>query len=102
KARLVAECAPRVRKIGLREMLIMLVRIIDVIRLKICAEAFVEDVDQFVKRTRLAGSEIINPARLRIERADAALYRVLHVNKIALLLAMFENARPLASLHLLR
>src|SRR5438093_1544703 len=33
--------------------------------------------------------------------SSAALGGVLHVNKVALLLAMFENARPLAGLHLL-
>src|SRR5438067_1458606 len=80
----------------------MCVRVIDVIWSKICAEAFVENIYQFVKRTRLAGPEIINAAGLRIERADAAFDRILHINKITLLLAMFENAWPLTRFHLLR
>src|SRR5204863_4466022 len=51
---------------------------------------------------RVAGAEIVNPACSRVERANAALDSVLYVNKVALLLAMFENARPLAGLNLLR
>src|SRR5438067_1458603 len=102
EARLVTERAARVRQIGLREVLIMRVRVIDVIWSKICAEAFVENIYQFVKRTRLAGPKIINAAGLRIERPGAAFDRILHINKITLLLAMFENALPLTRFHLLR
>src|SRR5262252_7624275 len=80
----------------------MRVRVNEVIGSKICPEAFVENIHQFVKRTCLTGTKIINPARLRIECADAAFDRVLHVNEITLLLAMFENARLLSGLHLLR
>ena len=40
------------------------------------------------------------PLSLRFERADAALDDVFHVNEIALLLAVFENTRTLAGLHL--
>jgi hypothetical protein len=39
-----AECAAGIREIGLREVLIMRVRVIDVIRLKICVETFIEHV----------------------------------------------------------
>src|SRR6266498_3354724 len=51
---------------------------------------------------RLASAEIINPARLRIDRADAAFDSVLHVNKVAFLLAVLENPRSVTGLHLLR
>src|SRR5437870_6584655 len=80
----------------------MRMRVIDVIRLKICTETFVKNINEFIERARLARAEIVNAARLRIQRADAPFDRVLHVNKIALLFAMLENARPLAGLHLLR
>ena len=82
--RLVTQRVARIRQIGLREVLVMRVWIIDVIRLKICAQAFIENIDQFVERARLARAEVINPARLRIERADAPPDRVVHVNKVAL------------------
>jgi hypothetical protein len=99
---LIPERTARVRQIGLRKVLVMGVWVIDVIGLKTCAKAFVKNIDQFVKRARLARAKIINSARLRIERANAAFDGVLHVNKVALLFAVFENARVLAGFHLLR
>ena len=39
---------------------------------------------------------------LRIEGANGPFHSVLHVNEIAFLFTMFENARPLSTLHLLR
>ena len=42
------------------------------------------------------------PLSLRLERAERSLHDVLHVNEIALLLAVFEDARALPGLHLLR
>ena len=44
KSWLVTERAAGIREIGLCEVLVMRVRVIDVIRLKICAETFVENV----------------------------------------------------------
>src|SRR5260370_18595749 len=73
KAWLVTERAARVREIGLREILIMRMRILDVIRSKICAEAFVENIHQFVKRARLAGPKFINSTGSPIEPPDAPL-----------------------------
>src|SRR5207244_9973296 len=58
--------------------------------------------DQLVERTRLARAEIVNSAALGLESANAAFDDVLHVNKIAFLLAVLENARPLTGLHLAR
>ena len=45
KSWLVAECAAGIREIGLGEVLVMRVRVIDVIRLKICVETFVKNGD---------------------------------------------------------
>ena len=75
-------------------------RIIDVIRLKTCAQTFVEHVHQLVKRARLARAEIVNSARFRIERVNAALHRILHIDEISFLLAVLENAGALAGFHL--
>src|SRR5258707_99847 len=50
----------------------------------------------------MARAEIVNSAVLRIESANAAFDDVLHVNKIAFLLAVLENSRPLTGLHLPR
>src|SRR5438309_2677627 len=80
----------------------MRVRIFDVVGLKFCAETFVEHVDELVERARLTGTEIVNSALLRFERENASFHHVLHVNEIALLIALFENAWTLSRLHLLR
>src|SRR5207302_10705174 len=99
--RLVTKRAPYFVKIGFGEVLVMGMRILDVIGLKFRSETFIERVDQFVERARLAGAEIVDSALLRFQRENASLDHVFHINEIALLVALFENARPLARLHLL-
>src|SRR5262249_49625106 len=102
KPRLVSESIARAGDIGLRKGLIIRVRIIKVFGLEVFAQALILAGDEVVKRPRLARSYPCNSARLSIARADAALHSVLDVNEFAFLLAVLENARPLAGLHLLR
>ena len=45
KAWLVPKRAARVREIGLRKVLIVRVRIIEIFRLKVCAQTFVQNLD---------------------------------------------------------
>src|SRR5260370_14799971 len=80
----------------------MRVRVFDVIGLKFCAETFVEHIDELIERARLSGAEIVNSTPVRFERENASFHHVLHINEIALLIAMLENARALPRLYLLR
>src|SRR4029453_12510246 len=61
-----------------------------------------QNIHQLIKRTRVARPEIVDSAGLGGERANAAFDGVLHVYKIALLLAMFENSRSSSRFHLFR
>ena len=45
----------------------MRVRIFDVFRFEICPERLVQNLDQLVERSRLAGAEIVDPALQRLE-----------------------------------
>src|SRR4029077_13933259 len=81
-----------IREIGLGEVLVMRVRIVEGILLKIGIQTFVYNIGQLIERTTLAGCAIVNSTGLRIERAKAAIDDVLYVNKIAFLLAMLEDA----------
>src|SRR5436189_4797818 len=102
KTRLVAKRFAGAGEISLREILIMRVGIIEVVGLKICAQTFVENLDEFVTRARLARADIVNSAPLSVERLNGAFNSVLHVNEIAFLLAVLKNARSFAGLYLLR
>src|SRR6476620_5497751 len=102
KLRGVSERAARVGQIRLGEVLVMGVRIIEVIRLKISLERAIQNKDELVKRSSLAAAEIVNSARAGIERANCSIHHILHINEIAALFAVFENARALAGAHLLR
>src|SRR6478609_2153962 len=96
KFRRVTERAARVGQIRLGEILVMGVRIIEVIRLKISLERAIQNKDELVKRSSLAAAEIVNSARAGIERANCSIHHILHINEIAALFAVFENARALA------
>src|SRR5207302_11519495 len=100
--RLITERAANFIQVCFGEVLVMRVRILDVIGLKFCAEAFVKDVNELIERARLARTQIVNAAPLRFERENTSFYDILHVNEIALLIALFKNARSLTDFHLLR
>src|SRR6266550_1861527 len=102
KLRGVPERAARLGQIRLGEILVMGVRIIEVIGLKIGLQSAIQNKDELVKRSSLATAEIVNSARAGIERANRSIHHILHINEIAALFAVFENARALASAHLLR
>src|SRR5207249_10154739 len=80
----------------------MRVRIFDVVGLKFCAETFVEHMDELIERARMSGAEIVNSTLLRFKRENASFHHVLHINEIALFIAVLKNARSLPLLHLLR
>src|SRR5436309_8445352 len=101
KLRGVAECLVRPGQICLGEILIMCMRIIEIIRLKVCLQRAIQNKNQLVKRSGLTAAEIINPTRFRIERANRSIDHILHVNEVTPLLAVFENAWALARGHLL-
>src|SRR6266567_7581188 len=96
KLRGVAECLARPGQIRLREILIMRMWVIEVIRLKVCLQRAIQNKNQLVKRSGLTAAEIINPTHIRIERANRSIDHILYVNEVTLLLAVFENAWALA------
>ena len=80
----------------------MRVRVLDVFGLEIRAERVIEDLDEIIKRTRLPGAEVIDAALQGFERAQTTVHDVLHINEIALLFAVLEDARALTGGHLPR
>src|SRR3984893_8984097 len=96
KLRRITERAPNLVQIGLGEILVMGVGIVDVIGLQFGAQTFVQDIDQIVERARLAAAQVINPALLRLELEDASIDNVFHLNEVALLFSLLENARSLS------
>src|SRR5205085_3556524 len=89
--RLVTKRAPNFVEIGFGKVLVMGVGIFDVIGLKFRPETFIERVDQFVERARLAGAEIINSALLGFESENASLGHVFHINECTFLVVLFNN-----------
>ena len=79
----------------------MLVRIIEIIRLKICLQHPIQNEDQLVEGPRLTTAKVVNTARLRIEGANRSIDHILHINKIAALFSVFEDPWTLAGAHLL-
>ena len=91
----------RVVQIRLGEILVMGMRVIEIIRLKICLQRAIQNKDQLVEGSGLAAAEVVNATRLRIECANGSIHYILHINEIASLFAMFENTWALAGAHLL-
>src|SRR6476660_447525 len=101
-ARFISKRGVGVAQVGLREILIVSVRIFDVIGLKIRSQNFVQSLDQLIKSSRLSRSKIVDAAGGGTHRSNRAANNILHVNEIPLLLAVLENARTLTGLNLLR
>src|SRR6516225_5082267 len=80
----------------------MRVRIVEIFGLEVCTQTFIQNFYEFVEGARLTCAEVVNSTNFCVERANGSFNSILHVNEIALLLAMLENARSLTRLYLLR
>src|SRR4051794_4387056 len=89
-ARFIAKCGPGATQVRLCEILIMGVRVVDVFGFEVRTERFVQNLHELVEGARLTETEVVDPALLRVHRGHRAGHDILHVNEIALLLAMFE------------
>src|SRR5213078_2839898 len=102
KLRHVSERATSITEICLCKILIMRMRIIEIIRLKICSQHKIQNKNKLVKGSGLAAAEIIDPAVAGIERANRAIDHILHVNEIASLFTVLKNPWSFPGPHLLR
>ena len=89
-----------VAHVGLREVLVEGVGIVEIIGLMVRAEGFVQRIDDLIERSRLAGAEVHDGGFFGLVRQEGGGDDVFDINMIAFLLAPFENSGAVSFHHL--